>query len=158
MKKVFKKISANTLSLFGVGLLPKAPGTAASLVTAIIVYLALPYTTPFLLSIIVITLTVLSVNLIRLYVPSPHDRKWIVIDELIGTITTYSIIGIFEKLNLTNLVAGLILFRLFDIYKPLIIKRVDQSNTPFSVIFDDILAGFFSAIIWICIIQIFPHL
>ena len=44
-------------------------------------------------------------------------------------------------------IISLLFFRFFDILKPYPINKFDKMNNAFGVIFDDILAGFFSAIL-----------
>ena len=42
---------------------------------------------------------------------------------------------------------SLLIFRFFDIIKPYPITKFDKMNNTFGVIFDDILAGIFSALV-----------
>ena len=42
---------------------------------------------------------------------------------------------------------SLLLFRFFDIVKPYPINKFDKMNSAFGIIFDDILAGIFSALL-----------
>lgn len=72
------------------------------------------------------------------------DDKSIVIDEIIG----YLSFMIFFDINITNIIIGFLLFRFFDILKPFPISYVDKKiKNSFGVIFDDVLAGFFSGIL-----------
>ena len=72
------------------------------------------------------------------------DDKSIVIDEIIG----YLSFMIFFDINITNIIIGFLLFRFFDILKPFPISYVDNKiKNSFGVIFDDLLAGFFSGIL-----------
>ena len=72
------------------------------------------------------------------------DDKSIVIDEIIG----YLSFMIFFDINITNIIIGFLLFRFFDILKPFPISYVDKKiKNSFGVIFDDLLAGFFSGIL-----------
>ena len=72
------------------------------------------------------------------------DDKSIVIDEIIG----YLSFMIFFEINITNIIMGFLLFRFFDILKPFPISYVDKKiKNSFGVIFDDLLAGFFSGIL-----------
>ena len=72
------------------------------------------------------------------------DDKSIVIDEIIG----YLSFMIFFDINITNIIIGFLLFRVFDILKPFPIFYVDKKiKNSFGVIFDDLLAGLFSGIL-----------
>jgi phosphatidylglycerophosphatase A len=101
---------------------------------------------------------------------SEHDPSEIVIDEVVGqwiTFTPLFIITSNEKFHTSisrslfnininsetysmNIIliflSSFILFRFFDIIKPWPISWADRISTPFGVMFDDILAGIFSAI------------
>jgi thiamine biosynthesis protein ThiS len=88
------------------------------------------------------------------------DAKEIVIDEFIGQaipiLTIYNFIG---KNNNSNFIfytmIAFLLFRLFDILKPFPINKIDKNmKDGFGVILDDIVAGFFSAIVLIIIISL----
>ena len=50
------------------------------------------------------------------------------------------------QVGLVWLVAVFILFRIFDIWKPWIIKTYDNKSGAFYVMIDDVLAGLFTAI------------
>ena len=66
------------------------------------------------------------------------DPKEIVIDEFIGQ----SLVLVFLPLTYQNYILGFILFRFFDIYKPMPINYFEKKyQNAFGVIFDDIIAG-----------------
>ena len=70
-----------------------------------------------------------------------HDPSRVVIDETIGIYITY----LFMPFSWTNVVLGFVLFRAFDIIKPLGVKAIDTKlHSPFSVMLDDILAGVYA--------------
>ena len=72
-----------------------------------------------------------------------HDHPGIVIDEFAGMMLTM----MFIPLSWISLVAGFVLFRLFDIWKPWPINYVDTHVTGgFGMILDDVLAGIYSVI------------
>ena len=77
------------------------------------------------------------------------DRSEIVIDEVIGqSIALYPLLS-FEQTTSPELftcIISLLFFRFFDIVKPFPIKKFDTMNNTFGIIFDDILAGIFSAL------------
>ena len=78
------------------------------------------------------------------------DPKEVIIDEVLGQLI--SIIPIFLfSLNFDHLlimcIISLILFRFFDILKPWPISFFDKIKNSFGVIFDDVAAGIFAALL-----------
>jgi len=69
-----------------------------------------------------------------------HDDQRIVIDEVVGLFTTM----IFVPISWQTLILALFLFRIFDIWKPLGIRRLDNLDSELSVIVDDLLAGVYA--------------
>lgn len=137
MRKLF-------LTLFYSGLSPKAPGTAGSLLALILGLLLLQIidvSTLFLLSLLI---TVFAVKQIDIYEKEVgvHDGKEIVIDELAGMWLALSICGITEDNMIIMGILAFAFFRLFDIWKPSIIGRIDKNvKGGWGVMGDDILAG-----------------
>lgn len=91
------------------------------------------------------------------------DHKTIVLDEVVGQILALQIGFIlihetyFQEPILMNihLISSFFLFRFFDIKKPSIIGRADKMKSGFGVMFDDVLAGLFSALATILIIILY---
>ena len=79
------------------------------------------------------------------------DPKEVIIDEVVGQLI--SIIPIFLiSLNFDHLlimcIISLVLFRFFDILKPWPISFFDKIKNSFGVIFDDVAAGIFAALLF----------
>lgn len=73
-----------------------------------------------------------------------HDHGGIVWDEMVG----YWLTVAFVPLQWTWLLAGFLLFRFFDIYKPWPIRLLDKNvSGGFGIMIDDILAAIFSLIL-----------
>ena len=154
------------LTMFGIGRSKFAPGTLASLVTCLIYFPIFIYKPNFLLLIVIyLFLSIYSVVLIdRLENKfKKKDPKEIVIDEFIGQ--SIPILYLYVTINITGAIHQnwydylgflsvsfflfFLLFRFFDILKPFPINLVDRKmKNGFGVVFDDILAGTFSAIIY----------
>lgn len=91
------------------------------------------------------------------------DHQTIVLDEVIGQILALQISFIlvyetyFQEPILMNihLISSFFLFRFFDIKKPSIIGRADKIKNGFGVMFDDVLAGLFSALVTMLIIILY---
>lgn len=76
----------------------------------------------------------------------PHwgkDDKKVVIDEVAGMLITM----LFIPVTLTSLLVGLVLFRFFDIVKPLYIRKLEKVRGGLGVMLDDIVAGVYANII-----------
>ncbi len=131
------------------GLSPKAPGTVGSFVALILGVVLLDFIHPSTLFLLALLVTVIASKQIDIYEKEVgiHDSSEIVIDELAGMWIALSISG----LNSENIfiVASLafIFFRLFDIYKPSIIGRIDKDvKGGLGVMGDDVVAGVFAGI------------
>lgn len=130
---------------FGSGLAKKMPGTFGT-VAAIPLYLLLLQTSSqgYWLA------TLLSV-LLGIYICDQaakklqvHDFGGIVWDEIAGFLIT--MIGL--PFSWQTLLAGFVLFRLFDIVKPWPIRWLDQQvQGGLGIMLDDVLAGVFSALL-----------
>jgi phosphatidylglycerophosphatase A len=72
-----------------------------------------------------------------------HDPSKVVIDETLG----FWISILFLPLNVQTLIGGFILFRFFDIVKPLGIRKIDNLNSPYAVMLDDVLAGIYANLV-----------
>ncbi|WP_419763634.1 MAG: phosphatidylglycerophosphatase A [Arcobacter sp.] len=135
------------LTLLYSGLSPKAPGTIGSIVALFLGVLLLQYvheSTLFLLSLFITAIAVKQIDIYEKEV-GVHDSKEIVIDELAGMWLALSICGInIQDTNNTIILASLafLFFRLFDIWKPSIIGRIDRDvKGGWGVMGDDLLAG-----------------
>ena len=151
MTKIFNYLF---VTCFGVGTFRFAPGTIASLITAIFLYSLFHIIN---LSNNVILIILLIVFIYSFYAVSEYtkynenkDPKEIVIDEFIGqSIPIY----LYELSHGTSKGSGeailfylyiFILFRFFDIKKPFPINFFDKKfKNSFGVIFDDVIAGFY---------------
>jgi len=70
-----------------------------------------------------------------------HDHPGIVIDEIVGYLATM----LFVPVTWYWMIFGFLLFRLFDIWKPLPIKKVDrQLQGGVGIMLDDLLAAIYS--------------
>ena len=146
--------------MLGIGNSKYAPGTVASFITCII-YICLYnfQVNIFLLFFnfsLIFIFTVYSIDKFKNYF-SKIDAKEIVIDEFLGqSIPILTIYYFIEKNNLIHFIlytfVSFILFRIFDIWKPYPINKIDQKiKNGFGVVLDDIVAGIFSIVILLII-------
>jgi len=131
-------------SVFGIGYI-KGGGTIAAIVTCAVLYLlwqqAWFVNTPYYLLVITIIVTILGVYTANKVEPAwGKDSSRVVIDEVAGMLVTM----LFIPYNLYFLLAGLLLFRFFDILKPLYIRRMEALPGGTGVMMDDILAGVYA--------------
>lgn len=126
------------------GLSPKAPGTMGSFVSLIIGLFLLEFLHPSTLFLLALLITVIAIKQIDIYEKEIgiHDGKEIVIDELAGMWITLAICGINSSNVLFMAPIAFIFFRLFDIWKPSFIGKIDRDvKGGLGVMGDDVLAG-----------------
>ena len=161
----------NTLfvTMFGLGKIPKIPGTFGSLATAIVLY--------FFFHILNISSNFILIGLIIIFIYSflavaAHikdkeniDPKEVVIDEFIGQsipIYLYEISHGIEKSPDEALIfysICFILFRFFDITKPFPVNFFDRNfKNSFGVIMDDVCAGLYVVLSLICFMILSSYL
>jgi len=133
---------------FGFGYLPVAPGTFGALFGVIIYYILhhfVPESINPILLVLIVIFTALGTWATRVVLKDwGHDPSKIVMDETIGVWITL----LFIPFNHWYIWLAFGLFRLFDIWKPLGIRTIDEKmNTAFSVMLDDIVAGIYAAIV-----------
>lgn len=137
MRKLF-------LTVFYSGLSPKAPGTAGSFISLLIGLALLQYLQVSTLFLLALLITVIAVKQIDIYEKEvgEHDSKEIVIDELAGMWIALSICGINEENFLIMGALAFVFFRVFDIWKPSLIGKIDRDvSGGWGVMGDDVLAG-----------------
>ena len=154
------------VSFFFIGFLPLAPGTFGSL-AGILLGLILQSIGGFPLLILSILLIFMvgwhcTIDYISTQGKS-HDPKEIVIDEVVGQLVSYTPISlyiwVYESGSLYatfyDWLIAFILFRLFDIIKPWPVSLADKMQSALGVMLDDIIAGFFTAVLICAIIFLF---
>ena len=130
------------------GLSPKAPGTVGTIISLIIALLLLKYisiTTLFLLALLISAIAVKQIDIYEKEVGT-HDGSEIVIDELAGMWIALGIANATSDNYIIAIIAFLY-FRLFDIWKPSLIGKIDREvKGGWGVMGDDILAGLFAGL------------
>ncbi|MEO1923731.1 MAG: phosphatidylglycerophosphatase A [Nautiliaceae bacterium] len=146
------KVKWFILTGFYSGLLPKAPGTWGSIVGAIIAYLVIKFfpTPNQTLLMLAMLFFVIGVKFTDEYEKNGgiHDDKRIVIDEIAGILIAIGLLGDLKNDTLIKIFFAFVAFRIFDIWKPSIIGRIDKKlKGGLGVMADDALAGIFGAIL-----------
>ena len=126
------------------GLSPKAPGTVGSFVSLLLVLPLIPYLHVSTIFMVALLISVIAVKQIDIYEEEVgvHDGKEIVIDELAGMWIAISICGITEANMMIMAPLAFVYFRIFDIWKPSVIGKIDRDvKGGWGVMGDDIVAG-----------------
>lgn len=122
----------------GIGMIGKGGGTLAALAVCLLYFFApagysQAWQVFFLLAVLLIG-TWSSHRLENLW---GHDSSRVVIDEVAGMMITLMAV----PLNAVNILVGLLLFRFFDIAKPLGVRKAEKLPGGLGVMADDVLAG-----------------
>lgn len=158
--KTFWKIFATG---FGAGYSPFAPGTMGALVGVLFFLPSLlnnkghlfQFSSPqteilFLLIPIFFFLGVHATD--KLESEWGHDPQRIVVDEIVGVWISL----LFVPLTWSMFISGFILFRIFDIWKPLGIRKMENLKGGWGVMMDDVLAGVYANIVLQILVYFFP--
>ncbi len=158
---MIKTLNTLFVTMFGLGKIPKIPGTFGSLATIIILYIFFHILN---LSSNSILIGLMVIFIFSFYAIATHiknnenkDPKEVIIDEFIGQsipIYLYEISHGTEKSADEALIfygVCFILFRFFDIVKPFPVSFFDKNfKNSFGVIMDDVCAGFYVVLSLIC--------
>ena len=166
---MIKTLNTLFVTMFGLGKIPKIPGTFGSLATVIVLY--------FFFHILNISSNIILICLLIIFIYSfpavashikddeDKDPKEIIIDEFIGQsipIYLYEISHGTEKSPDEALIfytICFVLFRFFDIVKPFPVSFFDKNfKNSFGVIMDDVCAGFYVVISLICFMVLSSYL
>lgn len=148
---------AKVIATFGgLGFITKGSGTFGAL-GALIVALGIYYVVDnnYLFQIILSSLIVLS-YFSGVYAAGYLEKEWghdasrIVIDEAMGMWVSVLLI----PFSWVSWSGAFIFFRFFDILKPLGIRKLDKLHSPHGVMLDDLLAGIYSNISVIVMMEI----
>ena len=158
---MIKTLNTLFVTMFGLGKVPKIPGTFGSLATIIILYfffhiINLPTNLILFILIIILILSFFSISL-HIKNTKNKDPKEVIIDEFIGQsvpIYLYEISHGTVKSSdeaIFFYAVCFVLFRFFDIIKPFPVSFFDKNfKNSFGVIMDDICAGFYVVLSLIC--------
>lgn len=138
---------------FGIGYIGKGAGTVAAAVTCIVWWFLQteytnPYLWPFLSTIFIILLGVVTGDRVELVWGKDHQR--VVIDEVAGMAIALLCI----PLKWQYYLIALLLFRFFDIAKPFYIRRLEALPGGWGVMADDVLAGIYANLVLQAIVLI----
>ena len=138
---------------FGLGLLPVAPGTWGTLLGVSLAWAASQVPgTPLVLVGLAFAITVVGVPLARAAEKEAgrQDPGWFVLDEVAGYLV--AVLGL--PLTWPYLLGAFVAFRVFDIWKPPPIRRLEREGGGIGVMADDLMAGIYAnvavrVVLWI---------
>ena len=133
------------LSLFGLGLIKPAPGTAASLFTVVLWWFVLSFIQVSYQLVLLFAYIVISILVYRSLSDTLNleDPSEVVADEFAGMWLAL----IFLPKEIVAVVGAFLVFRLLDIGKPLFIGWIDQNvHGGLGVMADDLAAGAVTAL------------
>jgi phosphatidylglycerophosphatase A len=127
----------------GLGHIPKGGGTVAAAVCCVAWYFAWRGGNAYFWLPLLVTLGLLFLGI---YSAGEVEAEWgtdsyrVVIDEVVGMCITL----LFVPVRWPYLLTGLLLFRFFDIVKPLFIRKMENLDGGWGVMMDDVLAGVYA--------------
>lgn len=137
---IFHKIISTSL---GIGYIGKGAGTYAAIFTCLLWYFFQvgthePPFAPVIITLLLTLIGVISASKVEVLWGKDHNR--VVIDEVAGMCITL----LFIPIKIKYIIAGLVLFRFFDIVKPLGIRKLEKLPGGWGVMADDVLAGIYA--------------
>jgi phosphatidylglycerophosphatase A len=164
-------ISLLLATWFGLGYLPKAPGTWGSiggLALALVMSWAgfrnqipgtkgygvadfwtvglLPSSGELAITIMIAVIGVIVAGRAARYAQI-DDPQWVVIDEVSGQLITYHLFFLVMPIYWKTYLLGFILFRAFDIWKPFPARQLEHLPGGWGIMADDWMAGIYAAIV-----------
>ncbi len=140
---------------FGAGLAPKAPGTFGALESVAVFSLMFALHLSGQVNLILLIAFSLLSYVVGVWAANRvikllknDDPKQVVIDEINGQFIAF--IPLAFNPSVVGIVIAFMLFRLFDIFKPYPIRKLEQMHGGFGVMSDDTLAGVYAAaLVWL---------
>lgn len=148
---MFHKLIATS---FGAGFSPVAPGTMGALVAILVWYilsLCMAYSTlQWTLAGLIVVFTIIGV-----LSATVSERYWgedpskVVIDETVGE--WIALLAVPAGQHWAYIVAAFVLFRFFDIFKPLGVRSMENLKGGYGIMADDILSGVYAAVVMLLV-------
>jgi phosphatidylglycerophosphatase A len=135
-----------TATFFGVGHLKPAPGTWGSLATVILWALASSHipigsrTYATIISAIAVTAIGIPAATLVARGYGVKDPQFVVIDEVAGQLIALIAVPLAWK----TFLAGFILFRVFDMWKPFPVRHLERLPEGTGIVVDDLAAGLYA--------------
>lgn len=155
--EMLQKIQVFVATGLGSGFFPRAPGTAGTLVAAVLFIPLAPMAegSPWLFLATLVGLLAIGVWCSNAAdrVFDSHDNPQIVIDEFLG----YFAALVFVPYNWKTALGALVVFRLFDIFKIPPARWIDRRlGGGWGVMLDDLVAGIYTNLVLQLLIRVLP--
>jgi phosphatidylglycerophosphatase A len=142
------KVSTAIATWFGCGLFPWGPGTVGSLAAVAIAFVLHAYGGLGRGTLIVVTVVLLGPGIWAAtqtaQLAGRKDPGLVVVDEVLGQ--WVALLGVAAR-NWKVFVVAFILFRVFDIWKPWPVRKLEQLPEGVGIVADDLAAGAYAALI-----------
>jgi phosphatidylglycerophosphatase A len=141
--------AANLISTwFGCGYAPIAPGTAGSLAAILIAWLLVTYAgwQPLWFGALALAATAPAIWAagVTAEALSLNDPGVVVVDEVVGQ---WLALAGARPLNVKSWIGAFLLFRLFDIWKPVPVRQLEKLPGGVGIVADDLMAGVYAALV-----------
>lgn len=151
-----RKVTVLLATWGGVGFIPLAPGTMGT-AAAIPLFLLLS-----ILPLPIYVALLLFIALVACWVAGQAegvfdqcDSPVVVVDEVVGFLVTMTAL----PASLSYIIAGFVLFRLFDVLKPPPIRLVERKvKGGYGVVLDDVVAGVYACVVLHVLSSFFPYI
>ena len=128
-------------SCFGLGLLPKAPGTFGTLGGVAIAHFLVPDARTLLFVTLALAIAGTGLAALAEKQAGGKDPQWFVLDEVVGYLAVLIGLPFHEPWCLA---AAFVAFRIFDITKPPPVRNVEQLPGGIGIMADDVVAAVYA--------------
>jgi phosphatidylglycerophosphatase A len=151
MTKFFQnKIATFLATLFYIGYFPYASGTIGSLFSFVVLWFFLSFSTLSIVLFFFVSVFSIFVCDIAEKNFNKKDDGRIVLDEFVGSF--FSVV--FLPKVIFYYISAFILFRIFDITKPLGIKKIQNIKGGLGIVIDDVFAGILANLVLVAILYL----
>ena len=149
--KILNRLAVKLATLFGIGSVKYCPGTVGSFFGTILYAVTIRKVTILPRSLVMLFILILSLIVcdIAEKILKKHDPQEVILDEFVAMpFVFFSVEEYFpKKLNVAFImIIGFIIFRIFDILKPLGINLLQKLPGGIGIVADDIAAAIYSNI------------
>lgn len=144
MRAAGRRAAVQIATLFGVGRVPVAPGTAGSIAALPLAVLMARTMPTWGYALVAAALAVLAIATAgpAARALGERDPHAIVIDEVAGQVITF--VGL--PMDPISLLGGFLFFRVADVVKPPPLRRIEALPGGLGIVADDLLAGLYAHI------------
>jgi phosphatidylglycerophosphatase A len=142
------KLAVAIATWFGCGYFPAAPGTVGSLAALVIAAILISRAgwPPWYFTVLAVLILAPSIWAagVTARLRGEKDPGVVVVDEVIGQWLTLSGMA---SVNWKAYLGAFVLFRIFDVWKPVPIRQLEALPGGVGIVADDVLAGVYAALV-----------